>query len=372
MRRIGICILSIVILIWSVGCGDDPSNVVRMGTILQLTGPGQSYGEQEQKGMEIAASQINEGQGPKLELIYKDSGGKKEKAVEHLEVLHSQGIRFIADIMGTGIALHATPTFTEKKMLVLSGVNTGPKFTLDGGRFFFRIIPSDGVAAEQLVNWAVENKRLKGAVLADVSDWGFGLRDVLQHAYEQAGGTIVSRKEINKDESFFQPIVSEIKSKAPQVVFLLTYPREGALFLKEAKRQKLDAEFMGTDNFTSSELTKLGQDACVGVKFVVPGQASVNQTKQSEFISAYAAKYGDKEPPFFAAYGYDVVNLLYQAARTANNDVEKAIEYLQTNMFQGATGAIQFDQNHDIVVPDYTRKMYQQDTNGGYVAVNTQ
>lgn len=358
----------IVILIGAAGLvlyltlgGRAPSSApIRMGSVLFLTGDAKSYGEQFRDGAQLAVDEINGSQGGPVEIIYYDSEANKDLGLEKLKALKERDkIDFVTEIMGTGVATNALPYITQNKMLTLSGVNTGPEFSTKGGPYFFRIIPSDGVAAEQLARWALDSGYKRGAIVYCTDTWGTGLKGVLEKAYTAAGGQLVAVKDSELKQTVFQPVVSELKGGTPDVVFMVMYPREAALLLKEAKKQSFKPRFMGTDNLTGSEFAQIGGDAIDGVMFLQPSGNSRNSEVWLRFSRLYQNTHGaGKEPPLFTIMGYDCVHLMAEVIRQSAGDVEKARERLAAIRYEGASGSIAFDGNHDVVVKDYAKKVY--------------
>lgn len=347
-------------LLVTIGRRNRFPNKIRMGSVLFLTGDAKSYGEQFRDGAQLAVNELNSsGQGP-VEIIYYDSEGNKDLAVEKLQALRERDkINFIAEIMGSGVALNTLPYITQNKMLTLSGVNTSADFTAKPSPYFFRIIPSDGVAAIQVAKWAIDSGYKKGAIVYSTDTWGTGLKGVLEKAYSDLGGELVGVKDSEQKQSIFQPTVSELRTRAPDVVFLVMYPREAALLLKESKKQGFKTHFMGTDNFTGSELAQIGGEAVDGVMFVIPSSTDATSTVSKRFRELYNKAYGaGKEPPLFTIMGFDCVQLMAKTIKESNGDVEKARAILAATKYDGASGPIAFDNNHDVVVKDYARKVY--------------
>jgi branched-chain amino acid transport system substrate-binding protein len=337
-----------------------PANTIRLGSILVLSGDYKSLGEQVRDGQSLAVDEINSkaGTGNRVEVEFYDSQGEKAIALEKLKTLDRDGVKFIAEIFGSPSASHSMSFVSQQNMLFVSGVDTGASLTENGGKHFFRIIPSDRLACQQISNKAMSMGYNTAAVVYINDEWGNGLRGEFEREYQQAGGQISASIETGKGQDLFQPVVSTIKSKAPKLVLLFIYPREAALLVKEARRQHLDAAFIGTDNLTGAEVTDVAGDAAIGVMYVVPRPPEESEASK-HFKQLYAQKFGPgKEPPIFAVLGYDVVHLLAKAAADANGDISKATSILEAMRMDGASGRISFDKNHELVVADYQLKVY--------------
>lgn len=356
-------VIAVLVLTITLVRREAPTSRIRFGSVLILSGDFKSYGEQFRDGAKLAVDEINEISGSDdffVEIIFYDSEANKDLAVEKLKALKERdNIDFVVEIMGSGIALHAMQCVTQNRMLVLSGVNTSPDLTLKGGPYFYRIIPSDGVASQQIARWALDSGYSKGAIVYATDSWGTGLKTVLEITYEKLGGEFVFIRDSELKQNIFQPIVSALKAKHADVVFLILYPREAALFLKEAKKQGFESHFMGTDNFTGSELAEVGGEAVDGVMFVIPGAEEKIGVAKQRFLKLYQKNYGaEKGPALFTVMGYDCVHLMVKIIKQSNGDVEKAREILSAIDFEGASGPIAFDENNDVIVRSYARKIY--------------
>jgi branched-chain amino acid transport system substrate-binding protein len=342
----------------------DSSGKVRVASLLILTGEYQSYGEQFRDGATLAARQQTG-----IELVFYDTQGEKGKAVDLVKTLHDRdGIMYLADIMGTPLVRESSEAFKERKMLVVSGVNTGPDLPRKGGGFFFRIIPSDAVAAQQLVRWALEMNLRRAAVVYDTDEWGSGLRGEIEAGFPSAGGTILGTADCSKGFQLFSPLVARIKAMNPDVVFLVVYPREAGLFLKEAARQGLSARYMGTDNFTGDELKQQAGGSLKDVLFVVPGD-EVRPPEYETFAQLFQRTYG-KEPGLFSVMGYDVVNIVADVTSRFKRDTLAAARYLRSTTYRGASGTIMFTESGDRrVLQDYRRMVYRRRAPGSFEAV---
>jgi branched-chain amino acid transport system substrate-binding protein len=338
--------------------GDEKS--LRVGSVLVLSGDYKSLGEQVRDGQTLAMEELNANpdRKQKLEIVFLDSQGEKATALEKVKQLQRDGIKFIAEVFGSPSASHTMPYIKQQGMLFISGVDTGASLTREGGENFFRIIPSDRLACQQLSAKAIDMGFKRAAVVYINDEWGNGLKTEFEPEYKRLGGEIVSTMETGKGQDIFQPVIASLKSQNPQVVLLFIYPREAALLVKEARRQQMDISFMGTDNLTGSELTEVGGDAVQGVMYVVPKAANESE-RSAHFKQLYTQKFGSgKEPPVFTALGYDAVHLMAKAVEDSAGDVGKARQVLENIKYVGATGPITFSPDHELNVFTYQLKVY--------------
>jgi branched-chain amino acid transport system substrate-binding protein len=368
---IGVLLVGLVLaaVIKRRGAGDT----VKLGSILVLSGDYKSLGEQVRDGQQLAVDEVNAepGRKKKLEIVFLDSQGEKAMALEKVKVLQRDGVKVISEIFGSPSASHSIPYIKQEQMLFVSGVDTGASLTKEGGENFFRIIPSDKLACQQLSARALDMGLKRAAIVYVNDEWGNGLRTEFEPEYKRLGGEIVSSVETGKGQDLFQPVVANIKSRQPQVILLFIYPREAALLVKEARLQQVASAFMGTDNLTGSEVSEVGGDSIQGVMYVVPQPPKT--TEQFEhFKQLYSQKVGAaKEPPLFASQGYDVIHLLARAIEESNGDLTRVRQILENIKYTGATGPIAFGPDHELIVSDYQLKIYRK-LGGRMVADNYQ
>ncbi|MBK9964830.1 MAG: ABC transporter substrate-binding protein [Holophagales bacterium] len=191
--------------------------------------------------------------------------------------LFAKGVRYIADIMGSGLCLNAAPRFNSQKTIVLSAVNTAPSLTKEGGRYFFRVIPSDGVAARQIVEWVVSLNKMTAFVVYGKTDWGEQLHSVFDEAFVERGGKVLVEEAVSDDQILFGPLAQRMSEYPDAALFLAVAPNQAGLIVKEARKLGLRNLIFGTDNFTGQEIVTTGSVALDGVRYVAPGRFGRNE-----------------------------------------------------------------------------------------------
>jgi len=123
----------------------------------------------------------------------------------------------------------------------------------------------------------------------------------------------------------------------------------GRAFLREARRQLLDASFMGGDGWTPLAAdTAVAEGAWVGAPFSAEDPRSESQ----RFVRAYRERYHE-DPDGNAALAYDATMLLARAIEQAGPSRSRIREWLAglatTEPHAGVTGPISFRQTGDVV-----------------------
>jgi branched-chain amino acid transport system substrate-binding protein len=187
--------------------------------------------------------------------------------------------------------------------------------------------------------------RKRAAILYENNTYGRGLSDSFRHAF---GGEIISIDPIGEGSQSFEAYVSYFKQRRPDVVFVAGTDASGLSFIKEARRQRLDADLIGGDGWSGLTVdTARSQGAYAGVPFT----ALDPRPEAQQFVSAFRKKF-NMTPDNNAALSYDATKLLYQAAKDGANR-EQVRDYLAglsaENSYKGVTGAIYFRLDGDPV-----------------------
>jgi branched-chain amino acid transport system substrate-binding protein len=151
--------------------------------------------------------------------------------------------------------------------------------------------------------------------------------------------------------------VEKVKSRNPDVVFLLVYAKEGAAFLKQARVAGIVARMYGSDNLSASEFLAAGAETIEGVRVALPTPAGGES--YDRFVTKYRSKYNE-EPDVMVLKSYDSMMTAIKAMRDAGVEPGAIRNRLRSDEFsyQGVTGEIRFDQNGDLRSQQYRRMIY--------------
>jgi len=183
------------------------------------------------------------------------------------------------------------------------------------------------------------------------SDYGKGLAENFVKTFEAGGGTIVAQEAYVAGDTDFNSIITKIKGKDFDVIFIPGYYEEAGLIIKQAREQGIDVPILGADGFDSPELVNLaGADALNKVYFSNHYSSLDQDPVVQDFIKAFEAEYG-KQPDAFSALGYDlakfVVDGVKRAEKLDGESIKSALE--ETSDFKGVTGNFSVDENHNPV-----------------------
>jgi branched-chain amino acid transport system substrate-binding protein len=146
-----------------------------------MTGQYASFGEQMQRGAEMAVADINAAGGvlgQQLKLNIGDDACDPKQAVAVANKFASDGVTFVAGHFCSGSSIPASAVYEEEGIVQISPASTNPKLTEEGGDNVFRTCGRDDQQGLVAGNFLADNYGSKKiAVLHDKTAYGKGLAD---------------------------------------------------------------------------------------------------------------------------------------------------------------------------------------------------
>ncbi|HOM19210.1 MAG TPA: ABC transporter substrate-binding protein, partial [Thermoguttaceae bacterium] len=173
--------------------------------------------------------------------------------------------------------------------------------------------------------------------------------DLVINGYEAGGGTIVAHEGYVAKDKDFNSILTSIKGKDFDVIFIPGYYQEAGLIIKQARGQGIDAPILGADGFDSPVLLELaGPEALNNIYFSNHYSSLDEDPLVQEFIEKFTDKYGS-EPNAFHALGYDLGKFIADAIARADSLDPEAIKdaLVATKGFVGVTGSFDMGEDHN-------------------------
>ncbi|HHX95565.1 MAG TPA: ABC transporter substrate-binding protein [Clostridia bacterium] len=353
------------------GCGGGgeeaaEGDTIKIGFLGGLTGAHSHYGIETLKGMKMAVEDINAAGGvlgKKLEIVEGDHGSNSSEAANVTQKLITQGVAAIVGDPTTGITKSAAQICQPAQVVLMSAgaVGTG---VVEIGDFIYRDVLLDAVAAPAVTKYLKEELGWGKVALVTTTGLPYSesLTSIFKPALEEQGIEIVAEQSIMEKDTNFSAQVTELTRKDFDGVIFTGYYTEGALFMKEMRKQGLNQVMAGGDGLLGKELYGLGGNAVEG-SMVYAGFAVDKETaagKTAEFIEKYKANNDGNIPDMFSAQGYDAVMLLADAMEAADSSDPKVFKdtLAATKDWEGVTGTITFDENREpIKSPVYLQEV---------------
>jgi branched-chain amino acid transport system substrate-binding protein len=328
---------------------------VKIATQSPLSGGQAALGEGIKLGTQLAIEKFKgplEKAGFKVELVPFDDQAKPDVGVANAKnVIADKDIMVVIGHLNSGVAIPSSEVYKEQNLAMISPANTNPTVTDRGYANVFRVCGRDdvqGVVGSEFANGTLKAKSVY--IIHDKTTYGQGVAEFFKADAEKKGIKVLGF-EGTEEKSNFDPIITPLKAKNPDLVYFGGIYEQAAPFFKQAREKGVKAKFMGPDGMDSSDLTKIAGKTVVGMHYTsVAGPVSVYpQAKQ--FAEEYKKKFG-KNPEPFAAQAYDSTAIAIKALEAVTKGgkaptrdaVTAAIRDVR---YTGITGAVEFDAKGD-------------------------
>ena len=364
---------------------------MKMGALIPLTGALSEFGEGFQKAGVMAAKQFAEAGFP-VDIKY---GNTETSAIPGVEAARTlvdiEKVQVLIGAAASGVTIPVAESVAiSSQVPQISNASTSPLITVlpadEGKDFLFRTCPSDALQGVILGKLAADQGYKNAAVFWVNNAYGQGLMDRFQEAFEHRGGKLVAS--VPHDEKPAPTYVSELRQimqAKPDVMVALGYPGQATVYLKEfiEAGYNKETDLLFVDGTKSVDMPKaLGAENLAGYFGTAPGTAAGDSL--SNFESDYEAMYGELPPLPFMSNFYDgiiVAGLAAAACEAKGEEVtpicvrdklrevanppgetivagaeglKKALELIKAGEavnYEGAAGAVDFDENGDVVTP---------------------
>lgn len=329
------------------------TELIKIGAVLPLTGPGAFIGEELKKGMELANKE------EKLSLIIEDSQTDPKQGVSAFNKLMA------VDKINTGIVAFSSvagavmPIAEEKKIPVVQTVVSAAKIA-DGSPYSFRYFTSGEQEAPIMAKFAANNLSIKNtAILYLDGEYGLAYKDAFKNAFRSLGKEILLEETFQRTDSDFRTQLTKIKNKNPDAIYVIGLDPHLSTILKQIKELKIVSVVLTNWILAAPAVQEAAGDNDEGVYFTSPSYYFDEKTSAtSEFIKDYVAAY-NKQPSAYAAIGYDTIKLLAKVQKFS--DTSDLINKLkQIKNFEAAMGELSVDKKGEITFPLYPVKIENQ------------
>ena len=318
-----------------------------------MTGQYASFGEQMQRGAEMAVADINAAGGvlgQQLKLNIGDDACDPKQAVAVANKFASDGVSFVAGHFCSGSSIPASAVYEEEGIVQISPASTNPKLTEEGGDNVFRTCGRDDQQGLVAGNFLADNYGSKKiAVLHDKTAYGKGLADETKAQLNKRGVKEVMYEAYTAGEKDYSALVSKMKGAGVDVMYLGGYHTEGGLMIRQAREQGYNVLMVSGDALVTDEFWKItGPEGTLMTFSPDPRKNPVAAPVVAKF------KAQNYEPEGYTLYTYGAIQAWAQAvAKAGSADTDAVIKALRGNKFSTVLGEIGFDGKGDVTAPGY-------------------
>jgi branched-chain amino acid transport system substrate-binding protein len=332
----------------AVGCGGSDSgggnDTFRVGLEAPLSGEQSVLGRGMLKGAQLAASELNEGDGilgKKVEVVPIDDAADPETGVKAAEAAIEEGLDGIVGPYNSGVGIETLPLYIEAGLVPIrltSDASTNKLgFTLQP--MTYQIAP---VASEALTDWLGAHRV---AIAYDpTQNYTVSVSKALKESLEGSGVTVTAYEKVQPGKKSYTDVVDKLAATNPEVIYSAVYYPEGGLIAKEMLEGKVGAQCVADyASYDTGFVETAGAKAAAACPVVgVPAPADF--AASGAHLSAYRDKFG-AEPGTWSPYTYDSLNFLaYGVGKAGGTNAKKLTGVLDSvHGRKGWTGSITID-----------------------------
>jgi branched-chain amino acid transport system substrate-binding protein len=345
--------LALVLPVTSVADAQS-KGTIKIATQSPLSGGQAALGEGIKLGAQLAIEKFKgnlEKAGYKVELVPYDDQAKPDVGVANAKnIIADKAIMAVIGHLNSGVAIPSSEVYKEVNLAMVSPANTNPTVTDRGYPNIYRVCGRDDVQGKVGAEFAQGLKAKSVYIVHDKTTYGQGVADFFKEDAEKKGIKVLGF-EGTEEKSNFDPIITPIKAKNPDLIYFGGIYDQAAPFFKQAREKGLKSKFMGPDGMDSSDLTKIAGKAVVGMYYTSAAGPASALPKAKGFVEDFKKKFG-KNPEPYAAEAYDAAHIALiaiedQAKGGKAPTREGVAAAVRKVKLSGITGEIAFDSKGD-------------------------
>ena len=339
---------------------------IKIGLIMPYSGQFADTATQMDNAIKLYVKQKGDSvAGRKIEFIRKDTGGIAPDVAKRLaqELVVRDKVDILAGFVLTPNAMAAGDVSTEaKKFMVV--MNAATAIVTTKSPYMARTSVTIPQLNETFGAWAYRSGARK--VYTMVSDFGPGhdAEGGFQRGFKEAGGDIIGSVRYPVANPDFSAFVQRAKDVNPDGIFVFVpggvQPAALGKTLAERGIDPRKTRIMGQGELTDDNALKSMGDAGLGIITVFHYDYNHNSAMNRDFVKAYNAAYGGRNPDLFSIGGWDGMHLIYEVLKKTGGktDAGTMIAAAKGMSWESPRGPISIDpETRDIVQTVYIRRV---------------
>ncbi|GFH42919.1 branched-chain amino acid ABC transporter substrate-binding protein [Lactococcus hodotermopsidis] len=346
--------------------GNEIGKTFKIGYDIEMTGAVAAYGESGSRGADMAVAELNADggiNGKKIEVIKKDNkSDNAEAATVAANLMSNDKVNAVIGTNASSSTKAMIPNATKFAVPIVAPTATNDELTHKDGKvekYVFRAIFPDSFQGKVISNFVTDTlvSDTVAVYYDNSSDYAKGLYQNFKKNYK---GKIVEVATYQAGEKDFQAQLSKLSKEKFGTLLVLGYYQEAGILVKQARELGIEVPVIGGDVLADPTFAELAGPEAASDIYFVSGFSSLKPAndKTANFIKNYKEKFGE-EPSAYAACAYDSVMMVAAAAKAekAKTSVDVAEGLAKLKDFEGVTGTITIDKNHDPVKSAYLVKL---------------
>ncbi len=327
---------------------EQETGPIKIGAILDITGPGASLGVPERQALELLHEQLEaEGgiDGREVELLIEDNQSTEDGAAKAMsKLVNEEEVDIVLGASRTGPSLAMRPIAEDSETPMIS--LAANQAIVDGSQWVFKTAQNDRVVIERMIGYMEQEGYTTIGLARDASGFGEGVQEMFDEIGAEAGISVTATEKFAPDATDFTAQMVNLRNAAADVNVIWGIPPAAGLAQKAYRQLGITTPVMQSHGIGNQVfLDTAGQQADGLIaplgRLVVADQLPDDDPQKEvieQFVADYTEEYG-MGPSTFSGHAYDGWQLAVDALKEVGTDPQQVRDHLeQVSDFIGISG----------------------------------
>jgi branched-chain amino acid transport system substrate-binding protein len=355
MKGSAFVVAAAVAAVLSLGSAAKAADPIVIGLFGPMSGERSALGTRFKEAAGMFAEEVNQAggiAGRKIEVRVEDTRGTPREAA-NIAQKFAQDPAVLAVVGGqtSTESMAAGPILAEAKLAQVAPTAGHPDY-VKISPFQFRTTPTHASMVQPHADLLLKKLGMKKiAIVYFKDDWGMVTNTMMTKRLKELGAEVVLSEAMIPETRDFRPLITKIKTAAPDGIFLVSHYAESALFMQQLRQADPTIKVAGTDTLNDPKFIELAAGAAEGV--VMPTPFLPTAPEALKFAKAYEAKFA-KEPNYYSAFTWDAMLIVTSAmkslAAAGKPITRQAIrdQIASSAPIQGVSGSLKYEGSGDL------------------------
>lgn len=346
----GVLFFCLTVLLAVGGCGSR--STIRVGLVLELSGPFRDLGIEGRDGALLAVEEINRAGGIRnrpLEIIQADCGYSPRKARMAFRTLRDKGISVILGPMTSTQGMVILPLLENERVVCVGITTSSDKFSRKKDHFY-RVTPSTGHMSREMADYLVATGFTGSLALVydqANADYSESMAAGILAGFAERGLDRPGEYPFDSRETSFVAVMEKITRDRPDAVYFISSARDTAFLAQYGRLFGYQGGYYSSFWAGTGSLPEMGGKGVEGM--ILPGFYNDQQLPESYrgFQRRFYERYG-RTPNYFSVFGYEAVYLVAEACRKGDLPLKRrGKDFPGFTPLEGVIGTLRFDEYGD-------------------------
>lgn len=316
LKKLGIVLILINMLIL-IGCNRPSTNkttnndVVRIGSILPLTGPASVYGEYAMSGQKKALTQLKN---KNIQIVFEDGKGDPKESIAAYQKLRRDGVNVFVTTLSP-ICLALLP-LAKADSVILFADAAHPNITKEPSQMIFRHSNTSEQESELLTNYIIDKKFVNPTIAYVNDDYGKDCAESIKERLSKISISLSLFESFEKSTTDFNVLANKIKKLNTDVIIIIGAGQNMGVLIRKIRELNVATPILANIGYVITGANQTIGENTKGISYVNFDFKKTESIKTDSTINA------------FETLEFGTIMLLGNAISNNGNSIKKISEYI--------------------------------------------